>query len=66
MAWMPVAFIVGGLLVLFSSGCATWHYRREAKDDSTSQSDRPGLLDEIFEDLSRDSLAGWQRRPAKP
>ena len=49
------------LMVLFmtvaSSGCASWHFRKDAKPDKTSSSG--GDLQPVVQDLSNASLHGW-------
>jgi hypothetical protein len=49
------------LLVLFAlmacSGCASWHFRKDAKDQKTATTD--GVLQPVAQDLANASLHGW-------
>jgi hypothetical protein len=62
MARTPVLLRLSILLtILACSGCASWHYRKEAKKETTSSDSTAtgGLVQRALEGLSYDSLHGW-------
>jgi hypothetical protein len=50
------------LLIVFAvmacSGCASWHFRKDAKTKTTSSSS-DGALQPVMQDLANASLHGW-------
>jgi hypothetical protein len=44
--------------VVACSGCASWHYRKDAKREKTSSSSDGSLLP-VVQDLANASLHGW-------
>jgi hypothetical protein len=62
MARMP-SLLVSSILftILASSGCASWHYRKEAKKETTSSDSNAtgGLVQQALQGLSYDSLHDW-------
>ena len=46
------------LTILACSGCASWHFRKDAKTEKASSSN-DGSLQPVAQDLANASLHGW-------
>jgi hypothetical protein len=59
MARMPSLLRLMILLTIVAcSGCASWHFRKDAKKEKTSSSN-DGSLQPVVEDVANASLHGW-------
>jgi hypothetical protein len=68
MARMPSSLFSSILLTMMAcSGCASWHYRKEAKKVTTSSNSDAtgGLVQRAFQGLSYDSLHDWNAHTSR-